>query len=273
MDNEPSSLEQPGLTSRRAVVTALGAGAIGLGVAACGAQADDQKPDRQNHDGQAALPAQAPDCVLAPEAIEGPYYIDRDLVRSNLVEDREGVPLSLRLTVLDVRACRPLEGVAVDIWHCDAHGQYSGHLDLDPNEQPMPDPHVEPTDPSTFLRGTQITDRRGAAEFRTIYPSWYFGRAVHIHAMLHAGGKLVHTGQLYFPEDITARIMERSPYSDRPPQAQRTTNDQDFLYEQEGGRLSTLRIEPEGNGYSASMALGVDPTKTPPQPQMPAPPR
>ena len=273
MDNERGSPEETGLTSRRAIVTALGAGAIGFGAAACGAQADGQQPDHRKPGGQSPGPVQAPDCVLAPEAIEGPYYIDRDLVRSNLVEDREGVPLSLRLTVLDVRSCRPLEDVAVDIWHCDARGQYSGHLDLDPNEQPLPDPHVEPTDPSTFLRGTQITDRRGAAEFRTIYPSWYFGRAVHVHAMLHAGGKLVHTGQLYFPEEVTARIMRMPPYSDRPPQPRRTTNDQDFLYQQEGGRLSTLQLEPDGAGYTASMALGVDPTRTPPRPRMPAPPR
>ncbi len=258
------------MASRRSLFTALGAGAVGIGVlSACSTQ-------QSSGAAPAAQAGRPPECVLSPEAIEGPYYIDRDLVRSDLVEDQRGVPLSLRLTVLNASSCTPVEGAVVDIWHCNARGYYSGHLDLDPNQAPMPDPHVDPTDGSTFLRGTQITDVRGVVEFRTIFPGWYFGRAIHIHAMLHAGGKRVHTGQLYFPEEDTAKVMRLDPYADRPAQPQRTTNDADFIYQQEGGTQSTFRLKPHGphteDGYSASMTLGVDPTKTPPPAPLTLPP-
>ena len=62
-------------------------------------------------------------------------------------------------------ACVPLEGVVVDVWHCDALGDYSG---------------VE-RNTGNFLRGFQRTDANGRAAFTTIYPGWYQGRAVHIH--------------------------------------------------------------------------------------------
>ncbi len=65
-------------------------------------------------------------CILLPEQDLGPYYLADELVRSDIREGKSGVPLDLRLLVLDVRTCRPLVGAAVDIWHCDAAGTYSG---------------------------------------------------------------------------------------------------------------------------------------------------
>ena len=259
MDEHRTTPEQrPAHPTRRFVLTALGLGAAGGLGAACA-------PNQAQPAG-AAADVPAPACVLAPEAIEGPYYIDRDLVRSDIVEDRGGIPVTLRLRIVDAAACTALQGAAVDIWHCDARGYYSGHLDLDPNTAPMPDPHVDPTDPSTFLRGTQISDRDGNVQFRTIHPGWYFGRAIHIHVMVHAGGKRVHTGQLYFPEDLNTRIERTPGYTDRP--LQRVTNETDFLFQQEGGPQSTLAVEPAGQdvgaGHTASIILGVNPAVTPP---------
>src|SRR3712207_4574018 len=68
----------------------------------------------------------ASDCTLAPEQTEGPYYVDNDLIRSDITEDREGVPLDLRLTVQDAQSCEPIENATVEVWHCDAEGVYSG---------------------------------------------------------------------------------------------------------------------------------------------------
>ena len=45
-------------------------------------------------------------CVLAAEQEVGPYYIDGALFRSDIVEDRPGLTLLLRLSVLDVHSCR-----------------------------------------------------------------------------------------------------------------------------------------------------------------------
>src|SRR3954447_4215360 len=68
----------------------------------------------------------SPACTLAPEQTEGPYYVDGALIRSNITEGRPGIPLRLRVVVLDGLRCKPVENAAVSIWHCDASGVYSG---------------------------------------------------------------------------------------------------------------------------------------------------
>src|SRR5207302_55461 len=65
-------------------------------------------------------------CVLMPETTEGPYYLDLKNVRSDVTEGRPGAPLALTITTVDATACTPIKDAAVDIWHCDAAGEYSG---------------------------------------------------------------------------------------------------------------------------------------------------
>ena len=65
-------------------------------------------------------------CVLTPEQTEGPYYIDVELIRSDITEGKPGLPLKLDLTVLNATTCQPLPRATVEIWHCDAAGDYSG---------------------------------------------------------------------------------------------------------------------------------------------------
>ena len=57
-----------------------------------------------------------------PELTEGPYYLDLDLVRSDITEGKPGLPLDLRVIIVDAGSCQPIEGAAVDVWHCDAEG-------------------------------------------------------------------------------------------------------------------------------------------------------
>ena len=64
--------------------------------------------------------------MLAPEQTEGPYYIDNDLIRRDITGGKEGVPLELRLKVLQASSCEPIENATVEVWHCDALGSYSG---------------------------------------------------------------------------------------------------------------------------------------------------
>src|SRR6266542_2598811 len=73
-----------------------------------------------------ALASDTVTCVLTPEQTEGPYYIAHEKVRRNITEGRPGTPLTLRLAVVNASTCRPIKGAAVDIWHCDAGGAYSG---------------------------------------------------------------------------------------------------------------------------------------------------
>ncbi len=109
--------------------------------------------------GPAGVASGAVRCVLTPEQTEGPYYIPNEKVRRNITEGKPGAPLTLRLAVVDASTCKPIKGAAVDIWHCDAGGVYSGFGQGSGNR--------------TFLRGIQKTDAEGIAIFRTIYPGWY----------------------------------------------------------------------------------------------------
>ena len=65
-------------------------------------------------------------CRLTSELVEGPYYINETLFRSNITEDQPGVPLTLRVKVLNT-SCSPLVGAFVDIWSCNSTGYYSGY--------------------------------------------------------------------------------------------------------------------------------------------------
>ncbi len=91
--------------------------------------------------------AQAPVCQLVAEQEEGPYYVREEALRSNVAEDRPGVPLALRISILDSRSCRPLHGVAVDIWSCDAMGLYSGFTKQNPMGPGGPPPDFDPQHP------------------------------------------------------------------------------------------------------------------------------
>src|SRR3954454_15207109 len=104
--------------------------------------------------GHAAIESGAAQCVLTPELTEGPYYIAGEKLRRDVRDGHPGTLLSLRLTVLNASTCRPLKGAAVDIWHADAAGNYSGF--------------GGGAGGRTFLRGVQKTDKNGLAVFTTI---------------------------------------------------------------------------------------------------------
>lgn len=190
--------------------------------------------------GPAGVASGAVACVLTPEQTEGPYYIPREKLRRDITEGRPGAPLLLRLKVVDASTCRPIKNAAVDIWHADALGVYSGFGSGRGNR--------------TFMRGVQRTDRTGLARFRSVYPGWYQGRTVHIHVKVHVAGNVVHTGQLYFPDKVTDRVFRRRPYSRRPRRT--TRNATDFVFAQ-SGRRSMLGLRKVGSAYVGSITLGV----------------
>jgi protocatechuate 3,4-dioxygenase beta subunit len=194
--------------------TGLGLSAAGLGLLAC-------------DDDETVADAAAPSCTLTREVTEGPYYLDLDKVRRNITEGKRGLRLDLRIKVVDADTCKPHDNAAVEIWHCDAGGTYSGFSQ-------------EGTEGRTYLRGTQLTDESGVARFRTIYPGWYQGRAIHIHMKVHVGGRTVHTGQLFFNDSVSDRVVRLSPYGSHP--GGRLRNRADQIYRQAGGSGALLRL-------------------------------
>jgi protocatechuate 3,4-dioxygenase beta subunit len=223
------------ITRRRSLLRLGGvlAGALGLGGGAA-ATANGAGA------GPAGVASGQVTCVLTPEQTEGPYYIAGERVRRNITEGRPGTRLDLRLTVVDVSTCKPIKGAAVDVWHADAGGVYSGF--------------GQSAASHTFMRGIQRTDANGLAGFQTVYPGWYTGRTVHIHVKVHLGGNVVHTGQLYLSDAMTDVVYQKLPYSKRPGRDVRNADDAIF---RNGGSKSVLRLRRSGSGYVGSLTMGV----------------
>ena len=218
------------LTRRSTLLRLAGLVGAGLGIEA-------MKPG----DGPAGVASGAVRCVLTPEQTEGPFYIENEKVRRNITDGRRGTPLTLRAPVVDASTCKPIKGAAVDIWHCDAGGVYSGF--------------GQGASSRTFLRGMQRTNASGLALLKTIYPGWYQGRTVHIHVKVHVGGNVVHTGQLYFPDSLTDKVFRKAPYKSRPGRTTRNSND--FVFAN-GGKNSMVSVRADGaGGYVASITMGV----------------
>ncbi|HTN78778.1 MAG TPA: hypothetical protein VMK16_03810 [Acidimicrobiales bacterium] len=247
---------RPGLTRRGALMAVGGAGLVVL-LAACGRNGSSSASATTGQASPASASSTAAGAtgagvVLAPEMTEGPYYLDLDLVRSDIREDRDGAALALTLSVIDVSTGSPVSGAAVDIWHCDANGLYSGFVSQSAGSNGGAS---DLTDDGTFLRGTQISDSSGNVIFTTIYPGWYQGRTVHIHVKAHVKGREIHTGQLFFDDSFTDGVFSStSPYSAR---GDRTTRNADDNIYAGGGDKSTLAVTKDGDGYATSLAMGV----------------
>ncbi|MCC6158871.1 MAG: intradiol ring-cleavage dioxygenase [Deltaproteobacteria bacterium] len=183
-------------------------------------------------------------CTVYPEETEGPYFLDLDMIREDVTEGKPGAALSLTLLLQRASDCEPIKDIAVDIWHCDADGVYSGYLG-----------QLGGVDTSglTFLRGTQITGADGRVRFMTIYPGWYPGRTTHIHFKVHLTGMLEATSQLYFPEDATETVYATAPYDARGQKD--TTNLSDGVTP---GSVPPLpAVSPDGAGYAATLTVTV----------------
>jgi protocatechuate 3,4-dioxygenase beta subunit len=108
-------------------------------------------------------------CAMRPRQTEGPYFVDEQLNRSDIrVEPsdgsvKEGVPVRLVFHISRIAdsSCTPLNGAVVDVWQCDALGIYSGVQDIN---------GLFDTRGKKFLRGYQIADASGTAQFTTVYP-------------------------------------------------------------------------------------------------------
>lgn len=255
-------------TSRRsvvkagAVVAAMGATGVGIrsGIAA---QADDSSTPSTALNGV---------CVLTPELTEGPYYLDDMILREDVTEGKAGIPFELKLLVVDTTDCTPIENAAVEIWHCDALGFYSGFTENSPGGG---DVYVDDgSDPNTFMRGLQLTDADGYATFQTIYPGWYTGRDVHIHMNVHIGGEasngtyggghVSHIGQLAFADETTDEVALVAPYSSKSNTFTRLEEDNVFGNVEDDDptffvELTQVDSADIAVGFTGSITIGVDP--------------
>lgn len=267
-DHGPEGLaaDLPYLTRRRLLVAGLAMGGAALSLWAARGRAGTVT----------GTAADGSVCVANPAETEGPFPADGTNVRAGQVvnilteegvirEDirtsiggltpvAEGVPVTLEITLVDVgRACAPLGGMAVYVWHCDAEGIYSIYAAEDRN----------------YLRGVGITDAAGRVRFTTIFPACYDGRWPHIHfevfssaEMAVSGKAALLTSQFALPEAECRAVYGSQPlYAASVGNLERVSLARDGIFrdatEQE---LAAQMLVLEGtpvSGYRATGRVGI----------------
>ena len=223
---------------------------------------------------------------LTPELTEGPYWVNTMLHRSDVRANtgsattlpgavQPGVPLLLAIRVLDAsRSSSPLDGVAVDIWHANALGLYSDES----VQQIGGGTTAQSTNGENFLRGYQITGEdpgiyrkatAGQVSFRTIWPGWYSGRAIHIHVRvrkLSGSGATIagYTTQIFFSDADNNRVLSGvAPYNTRSPQRDPTTDESDTVLQT--SEFTTNVVPVRGtvtSGFRTTFTIRLDASET-----------
>ena len=156
--------------------------------------------------------------VATPQVTEGPFFVDENLLRSDLVSPGSsrstvsgGFPLTLSFTLYNLvgTLATPMAGAHIDIWHADAIGTYS--------DEASSGIQSESTTGQTWLRGYQVTGTDGKVTFQTIHPGWYTGRTPHIHVKIrtyNASGNVTHTftTQMFFTDSQNSAPLASTVY-------------------------------------------------------------
>jgi protocatechuate 3,4-dioxygenase beta subunit len=163
------------------------------------------------------------------------------MFRSDIRESRGGTTLTLTVKVVNVNsACAAVVGADVEIWQCDAAGDYSQY-----GSQTA----------ATFLRGIQTTNAAGEVTFTTIYPGWYQGRATHIHVEVTRSGQSIKATQIAFPESVNNAVHATGVYASRGTNPMSNQSDGIFA-----DSLASELVTPTGSpssGYTATFQVGV----------------
>ena len=226
-----------------------------------------------------AAPAGAAAVAVTPSMTEGPYWIDEMLrrfdVRANTASAaasagvaQVGVPLALTIKVLDATSGNPINGAHVDIWHANAYGLYSDEA----GQQTGGGTTGGNTSGQNFLRGYQVTGvDAGAAgapvdgqvQFKTIWPGWYSGRAIHIHVRVRTydGNDVAtdYTTQIFFSaSDNDAVLSAAAPYNTRSPKSDPTTDESDNVLTSTARSTNIAPVTGSvAEGFAATFTIGL----------------
>ena len=218
---------------------------------------------------------------LTPELTAGPYWVNAMLRRADIRANtktartspgarQNGVPLKLTINVRDATNRKPLDGVAVDIWHANADGLYSDES----SQQAGGGTSGGDTGGENFLRGYQITGRdagihsspvAGQVSFQTIWPGWYTSRAIHIHVRvrkLSTSGATIagYTTQIFFSDADNDRVLSgAAPYDSRSPGKDPTTDENDTVLQSSDDATNIVSVKGSlENGFSATFNVMLD---------------
>ncbi len=223
---------------------------------------------------------------LTPELTEGPDWVNTMLRRSDVRANtrtartapgvvQKGAGLELTINVLDASTGpKALNGVAVDIWHANAHGLYSDEA----SQQAGGGTSDGDTSGQDFLRGYQVTGEdagvnrkpvAGQVSFKTIWPGWYAGRAIHIHVRvrkLSSSGATIagYTTQIFFSDADNNEVLTRAaPYNTRSPSKNPTTDEDDTVLQAPDDATNVVPVTGTiREGFAASFNILVDVSET-----------
>ncbi len=163
----------------------------------------------------------------------------------------EGVPLTVKLHVINTKTNAAYAGAAIYLWHVDATGGYSLY------SQGVTD--------QNYLRGVQAADADGLITFKTIYPAAYSGRWPHMHYEVFpslaeatkAGAKLV-TSQIALVESTCNEVYASDPrYSQSVQNMKQTSLANDMVF-RDGVALETPTMTGDlASGLTLNFNVGV----------------
>jgi len=225
------------VSRREAILTSGGAGAaLGFG---CGGSSPTSPEATPTTTTTPTTGSSA--CAVTPSETAGPFPSLTDLIRSDIREGKSGATLTLTITVVNSsNNCSPVPNANVEIWQCDAAGNYSQY-----GSQTA----------QTYLRGIQTTNGDGQVTFTTVYPGWYQGRATHIHVEVVRNGVSSKVTQIAFPESVNAAVYATGVYASRGSNP--TANARDGIF---ADSLDTEVASVSGdaaNGYTATFRVGI----------------
>jgi protocatechuate 3,4-dioxygenase beta subunit len=230
---------------RRELLATLGAG-LGAALTACASSPTSPTTTNTGTPGGTGS-----SCAITPSETQGPYpdktgmLNNQAFFRRDVTEGRPGLPVTLTLTIVNVNSnCSPVSNASVEIWQCDASGNYSEYA------QPGYDGTGQ-----TFLRGLQTSDANGQVTFTTIYPGWYAGRATHIHVDVFRGSSLAKTTQIAFPEDVTRAVYATGVYAAKGQSP--TTNSSDNVFSDGTQNEMAALSGNTTSGYTATLTIGI----------------
>jgi protocatechuate 3,4-dioxygenase beta subunit len=164
-------------------------------------------------------------CTMLKDSFEGPFFFCTNPGAADISRGQPGAPLVIALRAINAATCQPMADAVIDVWHCDAKGLYSGQ-NLGVDEAIQSAKHTPPANDDRHCRGALRTDADGIAEFRSIYPGHYVGRAIHIHFKVHIGNRAFLTNQALLPESDNVAMMAMAPYN-MPRKLKRIANAQE----------------------------------------------
>ena len=228
----------------------------------------------------AAAATTAGTVAVTPTMTEGPYWIDEMLrrfdVRANTASAsssagaaQAGVPLALT----DQRARRverrrdqrrPRRHLARQRGTASTPTNRAGRGGTSPANGD--------TGGQNFLRGYQVTGVDagalaaavdGQVNFRTIWPGWYQGRAIHIHVRVRTyDGSAVatnYTTQIFFSDADNATVLSgAAPYNTRSPKTDPTTDETDNVLPPSAHATNVVPVTGSiADGFAATFTIGL----------------